>query len=349
MYLPCAQSPRSPSFILILFISAAPQVCRSADPPEAAALARIRRDAKAMHSFVRTELGRRFLAATDDLPTIATRVIFRDKPANAYFTEEAAQALPKERFDTLERKEYDEEYYYNTRYGTPLAYARALDLLSQNGLGDVSGKRLLDYGYGPIGQLRLLASLGADAVGVEVDPLLPVLYGFPGDQGTVKGRFGRDGSVTLVHGRFPADDTAKAAVGTGFDLFISKNTLKNGYLHPERPVDERRLVKTGVEDRAFVQTLYEILRPGGFALIYNLSPAPAPPDQPYIPWADGRCPFPREMWESAGFQVLEFDRDDSTAARTMGKILGWDQGEGAMDLEKGLFGQYTLSRKPAPK
>ncbi len=26
------------------------------------------------------------------------------------------------------------------------------------------------------------------------------------------------------------------------------------------------------------------------------------PGKPDIPWAEGRCPFPREVWEAAGFQ-----------------------------------------------
>lgn len=61
--------------------------------------------------------------------------------------------------------------------------------------------------------------------------------------------------------------------------------------------------------------------------------------------ADGRCPFPREMLEKAGFEVSEFDRDDSSRARAMGRALGWDKGEGKMDLEDDLFGNYMLARK----
>ena len=136
-------------------------------------------------------------------------------------------------------------------------------------------------------------------------------------------------------------------VGGGYDLFISKNTLKNGYIHPAEPVDPRRLVHLGVDDTIYVQTLARILKPGGRALIYNLCPAPAPPGKPYIPWADGRSPFSKQMFEAAGFRVLEFDRDDSRAAREMGHALGWDQGENGMKLDTDLFGTYTLVEKPA--
>ena len=58
--------------------------------------------------------------------------------------------------------------------------------------------------------------------------------------------------------------------------------------------------------------------------------------------ADGRSPFARELIESAGFEVIAYNVDDTTAAREMGERLGWgDQ----MELATGLFGTYTLARK----
>jgi hypothetical protein len=83
-------------------------------------------------------------------------------------------------------------------------------------------------------------------------------------------------------------------------------------------------------------------------LIYNLCPAQAPPDQPYIPYADGESPFTRQQWEQAGFEVIAFDRNDSAAARELAHLLGWDlpsEGEPGMDLERGLFAWYTLVRR----
>ena len=62
-----------------------------------------------------------------------------------------------------------------------------------------------------------------------------------------------------------------------------------------------------VAHEAFVRTLHGMLAPGGRVLIYNLAPPPAPLDKPYIPWADGRCPFAREVWEKVGFHVVAFD------------------------------------------
>jgi hypothetical protein len=271
--------------------------------------------------------------------------VLHDSARTHYYWPEEAAPLPEDVRAKLVTREIDEEYYYTTRYGTPLAYARPLELLARAGFNSVAGRRIADYGYGTIGHLRLLASLGADVTGIDVDPLLAKLYTMPGDQGVIEGA-GRQGRVTIVTGSFPGDTAVANAVGDGLDLFISKNTLKNGYIHPARPVNPRMLVHLGVDEMTYVRTLYRILKPGGFVMIYNLSPAPAPPDKPYIPWADGRCPFPKAMWETVGFKVLEFDRDDTQAARQMAHALGWDQGEGAMDLRHDLFAHWTLVRKP---
>ena len=201
-----------------------------------------------------------------------------------------------------------------------------------------------------IGQLRLMALLGADAVGIDVDPLLRALYADPGDQGPVAADAkGTGGRVDLAIGSWPGDPATRERVGGGYGIIISKNTLKNGYIHPAQPVDPRMLVHLGVSDSAFVSALHAALAPGGRVLIYNLCPAPAPPGKPYIPWADGRCPFPPAMWERAGFRVVAFDRDDSEAARAMGHALGWDAGASPMDLQKDLFATWSLFEKPSPR
>lgn len=312
------------------------------DSTDTTAVAELRREAHALWGLFSSELVKEFLQATWNLPHIEPRVVRHDSARTHYYNEAEAAKLADSTRARLVTRRLDDGFYYYTRYGTPLAYSRALDLLAAQGVTSVEGRRWLDFGYGGIGQLRLLASLGAQAVGVEVDPLLPALYSAPGDQGVIEpGR----GTVKLVHGHWPGDLAASQGVGKGFDVVISKNVLKRGYIHPERPADERMLVRLGVSDSAFVAALREVLAPGGLALLYNLSPAPSPPDKPYKPWADGRCPFPRAMWESAGFEVLAFDADDSEFARRMGRALGWDEGRGAMDLEKDLFGHYTLVRR----
>jgi hypothetical protein len=172
---------------------------------------------------------------------------------------------------------------------------------------------------------------------------LKAFYSEPVDQG---GWGSKGGAVTLVDGHFPGDPAVQSAVGRGYDLIISKNTLKHGYIHPDRPADKRMLIDLGVDDATFLKALYDDLNPGGYVMIYNLCPAPAPADKPFIPWADGRSPFSREQWLAAGFKIVEFDKNDDEVARQMGHILGWDAGTPPDDLNTDLFCHYTLMRKP---
>jgi len=310
-----------------------------------ATLRALREQAEALRPLFRSRLVRDFLGEVAALPGSAPRTVAFDSARTRYWSGAAYAALPEAERAPLLTRVLGESFYYNTRYGTPLAYARALEILSEAGLSSVRGRRLADFGYGTAGHLRLLAGLGADVTGIEVDPLLEALYSEPGDQGEIRGAR-RAGRLRLLTGQWPAQAAVTAAAGEGYDLFLSKNTLKNGYIHPAEPVDPRRLVHLGVDDSAFVAALHRTLKPGGLVLIYNLSPAPAPPGKPYIPWADGRCPFARPLLEAAGFEVLAFDRDDSAAARRMGHALGWDDPAGGkMDLENDLFAHYTLLRK----
>jgi SAM-dependent methyltransferase len=292
-------------------------------------------------------LAKDFVRATPELPAIAPRKLFLDEAKKTYLTEAAAGSMTEEQRKSLKLTPVDESLYYTTKYGSPLAYARPLDLLGQHGLEDASGLKVLDFGYGTAGHLRLLAGLGAEVTGVDVDPLLRALYSAPEDQGVIKNRRGRDGRLRLIDGRFPADQSVVRSVGKNYDLILSKNTLKRGYVHPERPVDPRRLLGLGVDDAQFVRALHNALKPGGRVMIYNICPAPSPPGQPYKNWADGRCPFAREVWESVGFRVIAFDRDDSEAIRTVAQALGWDRGDSPMDLKNDLFAWYSLMEKPA--
>jgi len=319
-------------------------VTHAAAPLAPSALPQFQREAAAMSPLVISKVGREFLQAVDTLPRVSPRLLYRNAAKREWLTPREYEERTPEAREGFATFDVSEEFYYTTKYGTPVAYARALDVLGQTGLDSVSGRKVLDFGYGGIGQLRILAAMGAEAVGVDVDPLLVSLYSSPADQGPIVAGRSR-GSVRLVHGRWPAEEAAKDAVGGSYDLIISKNTLKNGYLHPAEPVEKRMLVDLGVDDESFVRALYATLKPGGRVLIYNLCPAPAPPGKPYIPWADGRCPFPKPMWESAGFRVLAFDAKDDQAARLMGRALAWDQGESPMDLENDLFAWYTLLEK----
>lgn len=325
-----------------------PKPAAETRPGGEVAIEEMRAEAAGLRGFIKTPLAGSFLDAVALLPPIPTRTFLRDKDKTRYYTASEAEKLEASARAALESIDLDGTFYYTTRYGTPLAYARPLDLLAGAGLADIAGKKVLDFGYGTIGHLKLMAALGAEVVGVEVDEVLRVLYSQPGDQGPmpgVKGAAGKEGTVRLVHGQFPADAQVVKEVGDGYDLFLSKNVLKNGYIHPAQDVDPRRLVHLGVDDAAFVKEVARILKPGGLAMIYNIHPPPAPAGKPYIPWADGRCPFARALWEKAGLRVLAFDVDDSVAVRAMAIALGWGK---TMDPEQDLFATYTLVARPGP-
>jgi hypothetical protein len=314
------------------------------DPP----LAVLKREARALGPLVTSRLARDFLKATANLPMISPRTVYLDESRKKYLSDVAAKKLDQSAQSRLKRVEIDASFYWNTKYGSPLAYAGPLDVLGRSGLNSISGKKFLDFGYGTIGHLRLLASQGANITAVDVDPLLPALYSAPGDQGVIKNVSGPDGTIRLLSGRFPADDAMKRAIGGGYDVIISKNTLKNGYVHPRQAVDPRRLLNLGVDDATFVRSLHQALEPGGRVFIYNISPGPGQPGQPYRPWADGHCPFAKTIWQAAGFRVLAFDQDDSEAVRAIGHALEWDEGASAIDLTSDLFALYSLFEKPQP-
>jgi SAM-dependent methyltransferase len=312
-----------------------------ATPAPPSGLTALRAEAGRLEPHVRAAWVKQFLRATGELTPVPARVFYRTADRTRALPEQDALALPEAERAALQRIEVDEEAYYS-RISTPLAYARPLDILAEAGFAP-RGRKLVDFGYGNVGQLKLLALLGADAAGIEVDPMLPLLYA--AENGPVRAKDGTRGRLKVLHGRFPTDAALVSALGGGYDLFLSKNTLKRGYVHPEKPVPDRQRIDLGVSDAEYVRAVHRLLKPGGFFLIYNLAPAPAPPDKPYLPWADGRSPFPLDTMKAEGFEVIAFDRDDSAAARTMGHALGWDAGEQPMDLEKDLFGMYTLARR----
>ena len=305
-----------------------------------AALESLRQDSRALRSLAQTPLSRAFLEATSAQRAVASRVVWTDEATRAVWSDAEAASLAPERRATLTRRELDASFYWETNYGSPLSYLRAIDVLAGAGLTDLAGKRVVDFGYGTAGQLRLMATLGADATGVDVDPLLRALYSRPEDQGAVGG-----GHVKLVAGRWPAWPGTRAAVGDHLDVFLSKNTLKRGYVHPALAVNPSRHFDLGVDDATFLSAVHDALVPGGLVLIYNVCPAPAPSGAPYIPWADGRSPFDRASWERSGFDVRELDRDDTPALRAVAHVLRWDSGEDAVDIEHDIFATYTLVRR----
>jgi SAM-dependent methyltransferase len=341
--------------LVILALAAAPVLAQQpaaaapAAPTESTAVEQMTHEAEQLGQDYRP-LARNFVGAAAKQPAMAPRRLFADADHTHWYSAAQADALSETARAALTARDFDDGFYWNTRYGTPLAYARALDLAAARGAGEEAN--IVDFGCGGLGAPRLLASCGCNVAAIDVDPLLPALYSEPGDTGVIPSVYKntRAGQLHLITGQWPADaatvSALRVAVPDGLDLFLSKNTLKRGYVHPERETDPKRLVHLGVDDAAFVAAVAQSLKPGGLFMIYNLCPAPAPPDQPYIPWADGRCPFERSVLEHAGLEVLDFDVVDDDAIRKQAHALGWDQGDGAMDLQRDLFAWYTIARRP---
>ncbi len=318
--------------------------------PAPTGVALLKQQAELLAGLVATPVARAVLDAVPHLPPIQPRAVYRDRSQGLTISSAAHAKLPEAERAAFAKRECDETFYYMTGYGSPLVYLRAIDVAaSRFGLGSLAGAKVMDFGYGSIGHLRLMASVGADVHGVEVEGMFPVLYGEPGDTGRIENATTPDkpGSIRLHNGRWPAEEGLVKGVGGGYDLITSKNTLKRGYIHPEREADPKKLVQLGVSDQAFVQAVHDALKPGGLFVIYNISPAPAPPDKAYIPFADGRCPFERAMCESAGFDILAWDEDDQAAMLDWWKSLGYDEAKPREAMEKEIFAHFTVMRKRA--
>ena len=305
--------------LLAILLQAIPAKAESPAPP---VLDEIKRIARQAEPRCKTPWVKDFIKAAQQLPPVGNRRFFHTADKSAYFTEEEAAKLPKVERAALTAREVDEEIYY-ARITDPLGYLRPMEVLAAAGF-QPAGKRLVDFGYGNIGQLKMLASIGADALGIEVDPLLPKLYAR--DVGPLG-----SGRVRVLHGYFPTDPKLVEAIGRGYDLFLSKNTLKRGYVRPAVPVEPKKRIDLG-SDQAFLAAVRD-------------TPAPAAPGKPYVQMGDIRCPFEKATLERAGFEVLAYDVDDNREGRAVAKLLEWDKGPDAMELEHGLFAMYTLARR----
>jgi SAM-dependent methyltransferase len=310
-----------------------------APAPPTPALVQLRDDAKAVAPFATGAAAREFLGAVNALPAQAPRVVYVNSKRGLSLSPDQHERLAQAEAAGFERVTYDEAFYYATFYGSPVAYARALDIAAQHGVTTLDGLRLLDIGYGAIGAMRMLAAAGAQVSALDVDPLMPALYRERSDQGLVRGRDGRVGSLTLFDGVFAGDAATTRALGRHFDLIVSKNTLKRGFLKPSN--GRKPVVDFGVSDGVLLAALRDALAPGGRLLIYNLGGK----FDPGRPSTDGRSPFDRAQFEAAGFEVLALNANDDELARAMGQALGWQQQMGA--LAQNLFAQYTLVQRPA--
>jgi hypothetical protein len=218
--------------------------------------------------------------------------------------------------------------YWDTVGGTPAAFVRPWELARQIVSTSAPVHRVIEFGYGSIGQLEALASLGFECTGIEASRRLHALYS--PDSANVRLLYDEATGPLL---RSLAREEPESA-----SVFISKNTLKKGYVNPDPP--HNSVMELGVSDAQFLSAVHDSLCPGGVAMIYNIHPSMKPP---YRSWADGRCPYTVEQCEDVGFRVVAHDADDTAFVVAMAKALGWaDQ----MDVDGDLFATYTLLERP---
>ncbi len=308
----------------------------------------------ALKPLVKSPMATNFLDAVRILPQPQPRTIYRTKDRSKAINANDYSKLSPEQKAEYAPRECSPDFYYFTGYGSPLVYARVLDVLApvlpKRPEAMLGALKLLDFGYGTIGHLKLLAACGADARGVDVEPMFAALYSEPGDIGLDTSHFRSQnesvGSVEIFTGRWPAEPALVTAIGGSYDIISSKNTLKAGYIHPTRPVDERFLVKLGVTDEEFLVATFKSLNSGGTFIIYNICPAQAPLDKPYLPHADGKSPFTQDQFIAAGFKILAFDVDDQAAILDYWLALGYNEGKSREETAKDIFAWYTIVRKP---
>lgn len=312
----------------------------------------LRQQATALMPLVKADAAIELLKAVPLLPEPPSRTVYRNREKGLALSAAEWNALSEADRAGLTPKVYPPEFYYSTGYGSPLVYARVLDLAGKHGFASLKEKKVMDFGAGTIGHLRAMALASAEAHGVDVESVLRALYSEPGDQGTVHN--GSKGAAWIHIGRWPAETDIAHKVGTGFDLITSKNTLKEGYIHPKPPegktVDARQVITLGVNDAAFLKSVHESLNPGGLFVIYNICPAQSDAkdlSKPYIPWADGKSPFSREQFTAAGLEVLELDIVDSAWAIDAFTALGYHNGASKEEMSKTTFCWYTIARRPS--
>lgn len=310
--------------LVLLLLSVAPDAAVADAGVPVAVLPELRRLAKQLEPTITSPWVKQWLRNTDGLKSVTPKTWYCSKEHRQCFFAPPA-------FPGAEPRVADDEFVYS-RISDPLGYARAFEIAAAAGF-QPSGKRVLDFGYGNLGQLLMLAALGADVHGLEVDPLLVA-----GTRALV-GKRGK-GSVTLHDGYFASDERVVKEVGGGYDLWISKNTLKRGYVHPAEPPGAKAQLDLGLDDAKLLALIHSQLNKGGLFFIYNIGGAP---QQPYKPMTDIRCPYSKEALIAAGFEVLAFEQDDTEPCKAMARSLEWAKDWPAVDSE--LHASYTLLRR----
>jgi SAM-dependent methyltransferase len=290
-----------------------------------------------------------WLGMAEELPEVKGAVLLVGPREEGGFDREVytlQQSLEftEEELADFKQVEYGPKRYYATNYGTPLAYAPALLAAAKaGGFDSFKYKKVLDFGYGQIGQLEMLARCGAEVFGVEADPIVHTLYQSTRVADGVVSEDGTKGSVHLELGQWFSDWRLRQRMGGDFDVIMIRNVLKRGYVQPEEPMKGFDPIDIGGEPEDAVRAIYNALDDGGVAVVYNLGGgAWRRDDGTYNAPADVRDPFGKDVWEDAGFEIVHFQANGSQLMREVGVAIGW----GTLEDLASYNVLYTVVRKP---
>ena len=188
----------------------------------------IMQNAAAIQPQASSPFAKSLLAGFGFLQPHAPTVVWYNKETRTALPAAEASKMTEAQLTGYTKRDVDDNFYYFTRYGTPVAFVRPVEILGKAGVKGADGLKLVDFGFGSIGQLRALAYMGADVTGIEVNPILQVIYAREPGQVTrcaAAGK-GKDGSISLAFGQFPKEPAMVKKVGGGYDVFISKSNTQ---------------------------------------------------------------------------------------------------------------------------
>jgi len=151
--------------------------------------------------------------------------------------------------------------------------------------------------------------------------------------GEITGPDAQVGHLAVIQAHTLHPEGEARGLGDGSDIITFRNLLQavrqDDYFAQEEWV--RTSLASSKED--FVKRAYDAVSPGGRVLGYSVGV------DPFL----AESAIERTPWESAGSEIIEFDRDDRGAAIGIGLELGWDKQ--AAPLEETVRARYMLLRR----
>lgn len=188
-------------------------------------------------------------------------------------------------------------------------------LLERLGVQTWADQRVLDIGAADGAFLEAIASAGAEASGLE------------------KASIQVSAAETRGVFRMFRGDTAQID-GETFDLIVSRNTLKKGFIRPDTGSP---MIRLGATIEQTLSSISNAMQEDALFCIFNVSPTDqASASQPH---ADGRCPFTVAELEHHGFEVLLFDENLTALTKACARAVGVDA------LSTGVTTLCTVVRK----